>query len=187
MPPTRRKSAQSSGHAQHTLSFHSKPTKVIKSTGSALSTKKSSKVGSALIEAITEDAPTSEVALRQQIKKEAAKPKDEADLRAEKVTDAQIKKYWRKEEEVRKAPRVHQQDLTIHEKILRHFDLCSQFGPCIGITRAKRWKRANSLGLDPPIEVLAVLVREQEKARGKEWLGQRAYLDELMSSHYVVD
>lgn len=105
MPPTRRKSAQISGHAQPTLSFHSKPTKVIKSTGSAPSTKKSSKAGPALIEAITEDAPTSEVALRQQIKTEAAKPKDEADLRAEKVTDAQIKKYWRKEEEVRKAPR----------------------------------------------------------------------------------
>ena len=104
MPPSRRKSAQTSSHAQPTLSFHSKPTKVTKPTGSA-STKKSSKVEPALFEAITEDLPTSEVALRQQIKTESAKPKDEADLRAEKVTDAQIKKYWRKEEEVRKAPR----------------------------------------------------------------------------------
>jgi DNA polymerase delta subunit 4 len=82
---------------------------------------------------------------------------------------------------------VHQQDLSIHEKILRHFDLCSQYGPCIGIPRVKRWRRANTLGLNPPIEVLAVLTREEEKAKGKEWLGQRAYLDELMSSRYVID
>ena len=31
--------------------------------------------------------------------------KDAVTLKAEKVTDAQIKQYWRKEEEVRKAPR----------------------------------------------------------------------------------
>lgn len=82
---------------------------------------------------------------------------------------------------------VHQQDLDVHEKILRHFDLCSQYGPCIGISRAKRWRRAHSLSLNPPIEVLAVLIKEEEKAKGKEWLGQRAYLDELMSSRYVVE
>jgi DNA polymerase delta subunit 4 len=80
---------------------------------------------------------------------------------------------------------VHQQDLTTHEKILRHFDLCSQYGPCIGIPRVKRWRRANGLGLNPPIEVLAVLMQE-EKSKDKERL-QRAYLDELMSSRYVID
>ena len=82
---------------------------------------------------------------------------------------------------------VHQEDLSIHEKILRHFDLCSQYGPCIGIPRVKRWRRAKSLDLNPPMEVMAVLVKEEERAKGKEWLGQRAYLDELMSSRYVVD
>lgn len=82
---------------------------------------------------------------------------------------------------------VHQQDLSIHEKILRHFDLCSQYGPCIGIPRVKRWRRAKGLGLNPPIEVLAVLMKEEEKASGKEWWGQRAYLDELTNSRYTIE
>ncbi len=54
--------------------------------------------------------------------------------------------------------------------------------PCIGIARLKRWKRANGLGLKPPVEVLAVLLREMEGGNGK---GQRAYVDELMSSRFV--
>ena len=36
----------------------------------------------------------------------------------------------------------------------------------------KRWKRADGLGLKPPLEVLAVLMKEE----GLE----RAYVDELM-------
>lgn len=43
------------------------------------------------------------------------------------------------------------------------------------------------LGLNPPIEVLAVLIGEEEKAAGQEWLSQRAYLDELMCSRFVID
>jgi hypothetical protein len=105
MPAARRKSAQKPHNAQPTLSFNSKPTRVTKPTTPDTSTKKSSKIEPALVEAITEHAPTSEVALREQVKTEAAKPKDEAALRAEKVTDAQIKKYWKKEEDVRRAPR----------------------------------------------------------------------------------
>jgi len=54
--------------------------------------------------------------------------------------------------------------------------------PCIGIARLKRWKRANALGLKPPVEVLAVLLREMEGGNGK---AQRAYVDELMSSRFV--
>jgi DNA polymerase delta subunit 4 len=47
----------------------------------------------------------------------------------------------------------------------------------------KRWVRANKLGLNPPIEVLAVLMKEEEKGnKGTE----RAYVDELMSSKFVV-
>jgi DNA polymerase delta subunit 4 len=105
MPPARRKSAQASGNAQPTLSFNSKATRVTKPSAAEPLTKKSAKLEPALIEAITENVPTSEVAIRQQTKTELAKPKDEVTLRAEKVTDTQIKKYWRKEEEVRKAPR----------------------------------------------------------------------------------
>lgn len=47
----------------------------------------------------------------------------------------------------------------------------------------KRWTRAQKLGLKPPIEVLAVLVREEKKGNRKI---ERAYVDELMSSKFVV-
>lgn len=94
---------------------------------------------------------------------------------------------------------VHQGDLDLEEKILRHFDLSSQYGvcsdalhqdsfciwptrssanicfqPCIGIARVKRWRRANMLKLNPPIEVLAVLLQD-ENAK------ERAHMDELLS------
>jgi DNA polymerase delta subunit 4 len=55
--------------------------------------------------------------------------------------------------------------------------------PCIGIARLKRWKRANVLGLKPPIEVLAVLLREMDGADGAKV--QRAYVDSLMSSRFT--
>lgn len=47
----------------------------------------------------------------------------------------------------------------------------------------KRWVRANKLGLSPPIEVLAVLLKEEQKGNDKI---ERAYVDELMSSKFVV-
>jgi len=106
MPPaTRRKSARSSANTQHTLSFNSKPTKVTKPTTTVPLNKNPSKVEPALVDAITEDASTSEIALTPQMKIQSAKPKDPTELRAEKITDAQINKYWRKEEEVRQTPR----------------------------------------------------------------------------------
>ena len=48
----------------------------------------------------------------------------------------------------------------------------------------KRWKRAERLGLHPPIEVLAVLLKEDAKNNIK---AQRAYLDELMTSKTLDD
>lgn len=87
---------------------------------------------------------------------------------------------------------MHQEEINLREKILRHFDLSSQYGvcpvlpllngksanekPCIGIARLKRWRRAKSLDLHPPLEVLAVLLQDEEGG-----VRQRAYVDELMS------
>jgi DNA polymerase delta subunit 4 len=52
------------------------------------------------------EAPTTaEIAIEEQAKAEVAKPKTEAEERAEKVTDAQIKRYWKSKEDERKAPR----------------------------------------------------------------------------------
>lgn len=123
--------------------------------------------------------------------------------RARKITETQIKKFWREKESARLVPRVHQADLGVHERVLRLWDVSGEYGvgsdypsfdfmfqrltnlqqPCIGIARLKRWKRANVLGLQPPIEVLAVLLREMEGADGVKV--QRAYVDSLMSSRFV--
>jgi DNA polymerase delta subunit 4 len=47
----------------------------------------------------------------------------------------------------------------------------------------KRWVRAKKLGLKPPIEVLAVLLKEENKGNTKI---ERAHVDELMSSKFIV-
>ncbi|KAF4584380.1 DNA polymerase delta subunit 4 [Ophiocordyceps camponoti-floridani] len=92
-----------------------------------------------------------------------------AERKAQSISDAQISSYWKTLERQRKAPRIHQQDLDTYEKVLRYFDVSSQYGPCIGIGRMKRWLRADGLGLNPPIEVLAVLVKgEAEGGRDLE-------------------
>ena len=41
----------------------------------------------------------------------------------------------------------------------------------------KRWKRADGLGLRPPLEVLAVLLKEEE---GGQKGAERAYVDTLL-------
>ncbi|KAI6913776.1 hypothetical protein KC318_g5984 [Hortaea werneckii] len=101
---------------------------------------------------------------------------------ARKVSETQIKRYWRAKEQERLAPRLHQEEMSVYERILREWDMSGQYGPCIGIARLKRWKRANLLGLKPPIEVLAVLLKDMDSGEPKS---QRAYVDELMSSRFV--
>ncbi|KAL8647630.1 MAG: hypothetical protein Q9210_005440, partial [Variospora velana] len=118
-------------------------------------------------EVVTEDPALAEGrreadAARAVRQRQGGEQDDDAEEKARKVSEAAVKRYWRAKEGERKAPRVHQQQLSLHEKILRHFDLSSQYGPCVGIPRVRRWKRAQGLGLQPPIEVLAVLVKERE-------------------------
>ena len=47
---------------------------------------------------------------------------------ARKVPESQIKRYWRLKEQERLAPRVHQEDLTVYEKVLREWDMSGQYG-----------------------------------------------------------
>lgn len=49
---------------------------------------------------------------------------------ARKTPESQINKYWRLKEQERKAPRVHQEDLSVHEKVLREWDMSGQYGVC---------------------------------------------------------
>lgn len=94
---------------------------------------------------------TAEIAIREQTKREFQAPtRDEVEEQALKLSNAQLKKYWKAREDERKVPRgmfllchekrlntrltcpstVHQEDLSMNEKILRHFDLSSQYGVC---------------------------------------------------------
>ncbi|KAB8079332.1 DNA polymerase delta, subunit 4-domain-containing protein [Aspergillus leporis] len=189
MPPTRRRGGATAARPnQATLSFGSK-SRVTKPSRSTQTQKtkdlepitasfpdKSVEPEQATVTSAEPSQPhVAELAVRQQAQAEIQQPLSEEDERAIKITERDLQQYWRKEEGKRRGPRVHQEDLTMHEKILRHFDLSSQFGPCIGIARLKRWRRANSLGLNPPLEVLAVLLKQEDEAK------QRAYVDELMS------
>ncbi|KAL4741170.1 DNA polymerase delta, subunit 4-domain-containing protein [Aspergillus similis] len=122
-----------------------------------------------------EQPHVAELAVRSQAKAEIQQPLSEEDKKAAKITRKQLQDYWKAEESKSRGPRVHQEGLSLDEKILRHFDLSSQYGPCIGIARLKRWRRASSLNLNPPIEVLSLLLKQEGTA------GQRAYIDELLS------
>ncbi|KAF3929644.1 hypothetical protein ABW20_dc0108488 [Dactylellina cionopaga] len=113
------------------------------------------------------------------------------------ITAEQIKNYHQNIQSSRIGPPVHQEGLTEYEKVLRHFDLSSQYGPCTGISRFKRWNRADRFGLEPPIEVLAVMLKAElgettnpppedwkpAPAAAKERVGSVAYVDELLATH----
>ncbi|KAI9930520.1 hypothetical protein ASPWEDRAFT_39410 [Aspergillus wentii DTO 134E9] len=193
MPPRRGNTAAPRSNQQSTLSFGSK-SRVTKSSTTTPSQK--AKDLEPVANVVVPEQPPSEVtqpqqapvspaeptklhvaelAVRQQAKAEIQEPWSEEDKKAVGITENELQRYWRSEEQRRKAPRVHQEDISLHEKILRHFDLSSQYGPCIGIARLKRWRRANMMNLNPPIEVLAVLLKQKEQVK------QRAYIDELMS------
>lgn len=101
----------------------------------------------------------------------------------------------------RVSPPVHQEGLPLEEKVLRHFDLSLEYGPCIGIGRLARWERAKGLGMEPPLEVLAVCLKMEKElggTRGKEQGGEmvgcgvertrdtrRSYLDDFLSTRTV--
>jgi len=42
--------------------------------------------------------------------------------------------------------------------VLRVFDLTSEYGPCVGLSRLARWERAREWGLNPPPEVKEILL-----------------------------
>ncbi|KAJ5388741.1 hypothetical protein N7509_011282 [Penicillium cosmopolitanum] len=111
-----------------------------------------------------------DLVVRQHVKPAAQESLSEEDKRALKMSKQDLNRYWKKEEQGRLAPRVHQKDLAMEEKILRHFDLSNQYGPCIGIARIQRWRRANKLKLNPPLEVLAVLLKNEEIENGPIWM-----------------
>jgi DNA polymerase delta subunit 4 len=54
------------------------------------------------------------------------------ETRARKITETQIKKFWREKENDRLVPRVHQEDLGVHERVLRLWDISGEYGVSSG-------------------------------------------------------
>lgn len=140
MPATRRSTRgaaaaakDSTSKQQSTLSFNHRVTK-----GNATKAGKDAK--------LTSPAPAkAELPAREEVKvveleeqqpeevappaqQEPAAEKTEAQARAEEISDAQIKRYWKGVEDARTARRVHQEELGLPEKVLRYFDVSSQYG-----------------------------------------------------------
>ncbi|KAF2020070.1 hypothetical protein BU24DRAFT_419659 [Aaosphaeria arxii CBS 175.79] len=202
MPPKRRTTgtATAAKSNQSTLAFHGASNKVTKAGArthnakSLLNDTPQKATEPAVAEIATtkevevepttvEEPTTADAAIIDEAEKAIA-PSSPEDDEARRITKAKIEKYWKAKEAERKAPRVHQGTLSTHEKILREFDMSSQYGPCTGIARLKRWKRAHRLGLAPPIEVLAVLLKEQESS--DKLSSQRSQVDEILSSRNMV-
>ncbi|KAJ6441846.1 Meiotic recombination protein rec14 [Purpureocillium lavendulum] len=187
MPTTRRSTGGARARpgptkGQSTISFSSRVTKSVpKDTKKDIVAPAVAKVAEpekaspAKEEEEVEDVVVADVPVDEEEELEVETPQDEpqkseAEAKAEKISDAQINKYWKNVESQRKAPRVHQEGLGVSEKVLRYFDVSSQYG---------RWQRADRLGLHPPIEVLAVLLKEEQKGtKGVE----EAQIDHILNS-----
>ncbi|KFX92243.1 hypothetical protein O988_07357 [Pseudogymnoascus sp. VKM F-3808] len=175
MPATTRRTrgAPAKG-AQSTLSFNGAATRVTKNTGPPGKDLKKAEPAKQAPKTDVIDLDHADAAAEAEVQEAKAAPAQvqsaapasvltPEEVAAEKVPHSQVLKYWREKEKERVAPRVHQEGLSTEEKVLRYFDMCSQYGPCVGIPRRKRWLRAHKLGLAPPIEALAVLIAEDKK------------------------
>lgn len=129
--------------SQSTLAFHGKFNKVTK-PGSNLPSNKTKK-DLALLDPIEpvdlaaeaypdlKEPTTAELSIAEQARSEAKAPLTPEEEEASQVREAQIEKYWKEKESVRKAPRVHQEGLSLHEKVCREFDTDGRYGVCIGL------------------------------------------------------
>jgi DNA polymerase delta subunit 4 len=145
MPPKRRASGPATKSQQSTLAFHGASNKVTKAgtrtqgkniladveaSRKELKPEPEPEPEPKVIELIDEPT-TAEAAIIDQTKEEVAVQQSQStpeEEEARRIPDAAIKKYWAAKEKQRTAPRVHQQDLTLHEKILREFDMSAHYG-----------------------------------------------------------
>ena len=150
MPTTRRstggtRARPGPGKGQSTISFSNKVTKNVatdvKKAVVADSPLKKVVVPEPEPEAVEAEEQVPDVAADEESEQEAEAEvqepaKSEAELRAEKITAAQVKRYWNKIEAERISSRVHQEDLDVSEKVLRYFDVSSQYGVSLSLAAA---------------------------------------------------
>ncbi len=135
MPATRKSSRLSGGSTkQSTLSFNHRVTKNVPKSvkESIISSDISGEPPLKAETAAAESQDTLDVAEEPKTSPEpilaAAPEKSPAELKAEKTSIAAVERYWQKVEAERLAKRVHQEGLTTGEKVLRYFDVSSQYG-----------------------------------------------------------
>lgn len=163
MPPTTRRSAGSSrgGKQQSTLSFNHRVTKPSAAASKTASAKdfvaspsstapaKSSPLRKhvatadeevqtkAKVDVEPEEEKEEEDAVvekqEEEGEKEEEEQKSEAELRARELGDRHIDRYWRALERERTTRRVHQEGLDVGEKVLRYWDVSSQYGVCFSL------------------------------------------------------
>ena len=145
MPSTRRKPAAQSARAQQTLAFGPNSNKVTKPSVPSTSKKVDKiKLEKAVTSEFSTPSPATEDLRESEV--QATIPESPRTLairnqgdgsaveeKAKKIPETQIRKYWKGKEDERIAPRVHQQGLSVNEKILRHFDLSSQYGVSLSV------------------------------------------------------
>jgi DNA polymerase delta subunit 4 len=139
MAPKRR-SARAATSRQSTIAFHGHSNKVTKP--STVPPSKKTPKDSAHIEAVKvadvkaetpEDSDvdahaTEEAAVIEQAQVEAVAPVTAEEEEANNVSDTQIEKYWQRKEQERKAPRVHQEDVPLFERVCREWDTDGRYG-----------------------------------------------------------
>jgi DNA polymerase delta subunit 4 len=54
--------------------------------------------------------------------------------------------------------------MSAEEEELRRFDIDMKYGPCIGVTRLRRWERAAVMGLRPPPHIHDLMLRRVDPA-----------------------
>ena len=150
MPTTRKSTGGTRGRTgptkgQSTISFHNKVTKnvghdakkAVVSSPAVAKVEPEKLAEEEVVEVVTPAAEEEEEEEPEIETKEVVPEKSEAEIKAEKVSDAQIAKYWKGIEKLRVAPRVHQEQLSLSEKVLRYFDVSSQYGVSLHIRRAQ--------------------------------------------------
>lgn len=126
--PTAAAKAKPKGQA--TLAFHGHTNKVTKPVAQVGKAKKElvPTEKAEVIEIEEEEPTTAESSIIEQAETEAKAPLTTEEEQAQSVSEAQIKKFWLAKEKARLAPRVHQEGLSLHEKVCRDFDVDGRYG-----------------------------------------------------------
>lgn len=137
MPPKGRTPRAATKSQQSTLAFHGSTNKVTKSGVKAQAAKKSNvekKLKEAtpeILETLGVGPTTTEVAIIEQTEQEVEAQRVERspeEEQARRMSDGFVKRYWAEKEKQRRAGRVHQEELSLHDKVLREFDMSAHYG-----------------------------------------------------------